>query len=147
MSNTSWDESALIFVVRVDVKVQILQVLSRNMTFINSVLLSQYSFVSIVRRQIDMSAVKLHFKLSATFVLLISNDLIDSACDYEAWLDVSFEFLLSIHNHELIFGDDSDKSILETTYYFVVSDDLGDCSRHNLAHFESSLRFIDQQVE
>ena len=147
MSNSSWDESSLIFVVRISIEVQIFVILLRNISNVNlvSFSFSQFFNVGSVTSQVTLSTVKFNLEITKTFILLfLGNDFFDSTCDDVARLNFSFNFFLLTGIHELTLWDYSNKSIFKTTYYFVVSDDLGNSSCHNNTYFKSSLRFIDQ---
>ena len=148
MSNSSWDESSLIFVVRIGIEVQIFVILLRNISNVNLVTFSfsQFFNVGSVTSQVTLSTVKFNLEMTKTFILLLflGNDFVDSTCDDVARLNFSLHLFLLTGIHELILWDYSNKSIFKTTYYFVVSDDLGNSSCHNNTYFKSSLRFIDQ---
>ena len=148
MSNSSRDESTLIFVVRISIEVQIFQILCRYESFINAMLRSQDRFVLFVRSQVTLFAVKLNFEwISASFFLCLKIYAVNPSCDDKTRLNIGFELLFTINNHELAFGDDSSEPIFETTNDSAVSDDFAHCGCHDLAWFESSFCFINQQVE
>jgi hypothetical protein len=144
MSNTSRDEPTLIFVFLVGSEVQVLSVIVANQSIIDTKTLCQLENVILMTLQIRQFAVKLNFELFFSFS---SVDLVNATSHNVTHMDFSIELLIIPEKEKFVLADDSAQSILETTYYFDVSNDFSYCTCHNLTYLERPFSFVNQQVE